>query len=83
MATPQLSPGVLVRELDLTVGRADNVTDNIGEELLFKRASTMTTHFLARARIEDRVAERPGSQTRCRIDHCEALLQWRLAQKER
>ena len=30
MATPQLSPGVLVREVDLTVGRADNVTDNIG-----------------------------------------------------
>ena len=30
MATPQLSPGVLVREIDLTVGRADNVLDNIG-----------------------------------------------------
>ena len=30
MATPQLSPGVLVREVDLTVGRADNVIDNIG-----------------------------------------------------
>jgi hypothetical protein len=30
MATPQLSPGVLVREVDLTVGRADNVLDNIG-----------------------------------------------------
>ena len=29
MATPQLSPGVLVREVDLTVGRADNVLDNI------------------------------------------------------
>jgi len=30
MATPQLSPGVLVREVDLTVGRANNVLDNIG-----------------------------------------------------
>jgi len=30
MATPQLSPGVLVREVDLTVGRSDNVLDNIG-----------------------------------------------------
>ena len=30
MATPQLSPGLLVREVDLTVGRADNVLDNIG-----------------------------------------------------
>jgi hypothetical protein len=30
MATPQLSPGVLVREADLTIGRADNVLDNIG-----------------------------------------------------
>ena len=30
MATPQLSPGVLVREVDLTIGRADNVLDNIG-----------------------------------------------------
>src|SRR6056300_857219 len=30
MATTQLSPGVLVREVDLTVGRADNVLDNIG-----------------------------------------------------
>jgi hypothetical protein len=30
MATPQLSPGVLVREVDLTVGRADNVFDNVG-----------------------------------------------------
>ena len=30
MATPQLSPGVLVREVDLTVGRPDNVLDNIG-----------------------------------------------------
>ena len=30
MATPQLSPGVLVREVDLTVGRATNVLDNIG-----------------------------------------------------
>ncbi len=26
MATPQLSPGVLIREVDLTVGRADNVS---------------------------------------------------------
>lgn len=30
MATPQLSPGVLIREVDLTVGRAENVVDNIG-----------------------------------------------------
>ena len=30
MATPQLSPGVLVREVDLTVGRADNVLANVG-----------------------------------------------------
>lgn len=30
MATPQLSPGVLTREVDLTVGRADNVLANIG-----------------------------------------------------
>jgi len=30
MATPQLSPGVLTREIDLTVGRADNVLDTIG-----------------------------------------------------
>jgi len=30
MATPQLSPGVLVREIDLTVGRVDNVVNNIG-----------------------------------------------------
>jgi hypothetical protein len=30
MATPQLSPGVLIREVDLTVGRAQNVLDNIG-----------------------------------------------------
>jgi len=30
MATPQLSPGVLVREVDLTLGRAENVLDNIG-----------------------------------------------------
>jgi hypothetical protein len=30
MTTPQLSPGVLIREVDLTVGRVDNVIDNIG-----------------------------------------------------
>ena len=30
MATPQLSPGILVREIDLTVGRVDNVTAQIG-----------------------------------------------------
>ena len=30
MATPQLSPGVLIREVDQTVGRAENVLDNIG-----------------------------------------------------
>ena len=30
MATPQLSPGVLVREVDLTVGRQDNVLLNVG-----------------------------------------------------
>jgi hypothetical protein len=30
MATPQLSPGLLVREVDLTVGRVDNTLGNIG-----------------------------------------------------
>ena len=30
MATPQLSPGVLTREVDLPVGSAENVLDNIG-----------------------------------------------------
>ena len=30
MATPQLSPGVITREVDLTVGRTDNVLDNVG-----------------------------------------------------
>ena len=30
MATPQLSPGVIVREVDLTVGRTENILDNIG-----------------------------------------------------
>jgi len=30
MATPQLSSGVLIREVDLTVGRAENVLDNLG-----------------------------------------------------
>jgi hypothetical protein len=30
MATPQLSPGILTREVDLTVGRADNVSTNVG-----------------------------------------------------
>ena len=30
MATPQLPPGILTREVDLTVGRADNVTTNVG-----------------------------------------------------
>ena len=30
MATPQLSPGIRIREVDLTVGRAGNVLDNIG-----------------------------------------------------
>jgi phage tail sheath protein FI len=30
MATPQLSPGIITREVDLTVGRADNVTSNVG-----------------------------------------------------
>ena len=30
MATPQLSPGLLIREVDLTVGRAENVLDNTG-----------------------------------------------------
>ena len=30
MATPQLSPGTLIREVDLTVGRAENVLDNVG-----------------------------------------------------
>ena len=30
MATPQLSPGILIREVDQTVGRSENVLDNIG-----------------------------------------------------
>lgn len=30
MATPQLSPGVITNEFDFTVGRVDNVIDNIG-----------------------------------------------------
>lgn len=30
MATPQLSPGVIINEFDFTRGRADNVIDNIG-----------------------------------------------------
>ena len=30
MATPQLSPGIITREVDLTVGRADNVLASIG-----------------------------------------------------
>ena len=30
MATPQLSPGILTREIDLTVGRVDNVSAQIG-----------------------------------------------------
>ena len=30
MATPQLSPGVRIREVDLTVGRADNVNPVVG-----------------------------------------------------
>ena len=30
MATPQLSQGVLVREVDLTVGRSENVLQNVG-----------------------------------------------------
>jgi phage tail sheath protein FI len=30
MATPQLSPGVITREVDLTLGRADNVLSNVG-----------------------------------------------------
>ena len=30
MATPQLSPGILVREVDVTVGRSDNVLQNSG-----------------------------------------------------
>jgi hypothetical protein len=30
MATPQLSPGYIIREVDQTVGRVDNVVDNIG-----------------------------------------------------
>ena len=30
MAIQLVSPGVLIREVDLTVGRADNVLDNIG-----------------------------------------------------
>ena len=30
MATPQLSPGVISREVDLTLGRVDNVVNNVG-----------------------------------------------------
>jgi hypothetical protein len=30
MATPQLSPGYIIREVDQTVGRVDNVIDNVG-----------------------------------------------------
>jgi hypothetical protein len=30
MATPQLSPGFIIREVDQTVGRVDNIVDNIG-----------------------------------------------------
>jgi hypothetical protein len=30
MATPQLSPGIITREVDLTLGRSENVLDNIG-----------------------------------------------------
>ena len=30
MATPQLSPGVVIREIDLTVGRVQNVVDTVG-----------------------------------------------------
>ena len=30
MATPQLSPGVIVREIDLTAGRVQNVVDTVG-----------------------------------------------------
>ncbi len=30
MATPQLSPGVLVREVDLTVGRAGEIAQELG-----------------------------------------------------
>ena len=30
MATPQLSPGILTREIDLTVGRVDNISAEIG-----------------------------------------------------
>ena len=30
MATPQLSPGIRIREVDLTVGRADNVNPTVG-----------------------------------------------------
>jgi hypothetical protein len=30
MATPQLSPGYIIREVDQTLGRVDNVIDNIG-----------------------------------------------------
>ena len=30
MATPQLSPGILVREIDLTVGRTENISAQVG-----------------------------------------------------
>ena len=42
MATPQLSPGVLVREVDLTVGRAENVLDNIGMNVVICRSMSMS-----------------------------------------
>ena len=34
MATPQLSPGVLIREVDLTVKEPENVLDNLGALLV-------------------------------------------------
>ena len=45
MATPQLSPGILVREVDLTVGRADNVLDNIGAIAGFHFVLAQLTHL--------------------------------------
>ena len=51
MATPQLSPGVLVREVDLTVGRADNVLDNINYMLGKKGIYTIKINKLTTKQI--------------------------------
>ena len=46
MATPQLSPGVLIREVDLTVNGAENVLDNLGAMVpLVLVRSTVSSRF--------------------------------------